>query len=152
MPVEVGNSAKLLRRQQRFITARKNIVSQCDTANEVLSHRQFCRAYLETPLDVLAAVMALVDEGNPIGAEDEALRRLSYPRLRDQAVSIFGIFEQCKGEYCALWQVAEHQGMTPYLAEAIARKARTLVWIQGLGRRVRARLEEAPQPREVVRN
>src|SRR5215813_4696915 len=26
------------------MTACKNIVSQCETANEVLSHRQFCRA------------------------------------------------------------------------------------------------------------
>jgi hypothetical protein len=34
-------------------------------------------------------------------ASDDTLRRLSYPRLRDQAVSIFGVFEECKGEYCA---------------------------------------------------
>jgi len=78
-------------------------------------------------------------------ASDAELRRLSYPRLRDQAVSIFGVFEQCKGEYCALWRVAEHQGMTPYLAEEMAKKAHSLVWIQGLGRRVRALLDAAPR-------
>jgi len=85
-------------------------------------------------------------------ASDDTLRRLSWPRLRDQAVSIFGVFEQSKGEYCALWRVAQHQGMMPYLDEQLSQKARTLVWLQGLGRRVRALLEEAPQPREWGRN
>jgi hypothetical protein len=78
-------------------------------------------------------------------ASDDTLRRLSTPRLRDQAVSIFGVFEQCKGEYCALWRVAQHQGMTPYLDEEMAKKAHSLVWIQGLGRRVRALLDAAPR-------
>jgi len=39
-----------------------------------------------------------------------------------------------------------------YFNEQLSQKARTLVWIQGLGRRVRALLEEAPQPREWGRN
>jgi hypothetical protein len=44
--VEVGNTARSYRRHQRFTTARKSMVSQCDTANEVLSQRQFCRAIM----------------------------------------------------------------------------------------------------------
>jgi hypothetical protein len=81
-------------------------------------------------------------------ASDTQLRRLSLPRLRDQAVSIFGVFEQSKGAYLALWHVTQHQGLTPYLEQEIARHARALVWVQGLGRRVRTLLEEAPQPRQ----
>jgi hypothetical protein len=80
------------------------------------------------------------------------LRRLSYPRLRDQAVSIFGVFAQCKGQYMALWHVIEHQGLTPYLDEAISQVARALRRIQGQQRRLRALLKEAPQPRQVWRN
>jgi hypothetical protein len=46
---------------------------------------------------------------------DAELRRLPYPRLRDQAVSVDMVFAEWKGRYLALHTVVEHQGMTPYL-------------------------------------
>jgi hypothetical protein len=83
---------------------------------------------------------------------DEALQRLSYPRLRDQAVSVDMVFAEWKGLYTAFSRVAEHQGMTPYLDEELANTARSLRRIQGQQRRLRALLKEAPQPRQVWRN
>jgi hypothetical protein len=85
-------------------------------------------------------------------AFDATLRRLSYPRLRDQAVSVFGVFEEFKGRYWALWHVAEAQGLTPYLDQEIITTAHALRRIQMQGRRLRALLDAAPQPRQVVRN
>jgi hypothetical protein len=85
-------------------------------------------------------------------ASDERLRRLPSPRLRDQAVSVDAVFAEFKGEYWALWHVAERQGLTPYLDEAISTAARSLRRIQGQQRRLRALLKEAPQPRQVWRN
>ena len=83
---------------------------------------------------------------------DERLRRLSLPHLRDQAVSVDEVFAQYKGQYMALWQVIEHQGMTPYLDEAISQVARSLRRIQTQQRRLRALLDTARQPRQVERN
>jgi hypothetical protein len=83
---------------------------------------------------------------------DARLRRLPLPRLRDQAVSVDEVFAQFKGQYMALWHVIEHQGLTPYLDEAISQVARALRRIQGQQRRLRALLKEAPQPRQVWRN
>ena len=48
-------------------------------------------------------------------ASDAVLRRLSYGRLRDQAVSVDAVFAEFKGEYMALWHTIQSQGMTPYL-------------------------------------
>jgi len=83
---------------------------------------------------------------------DAALRRLSLPRLRDQAVSVDQVFAEYKGQYLALHRVAEHQGMTPYLDEALTWVAHSLRRIQTQQRRLRALLDAAPQPRQVVRN
>ena len=83
---------------------------------------------------------------------DEALRRLSYPRLRDQAVSVDEVFAQFKGQYMALYHVIEHQGLTPYLDDALSQVARSLRTIQVQQRRLRALLDAARQPRQVERN
>jgi hypothetical protein len=85
-------------------------------------------------------------------ASDAELRRLSLPRLRDQAVSVDMVFEHFKGQYMALWRIAEHQGLTPYLDEQFTTATRSLRRIQGQQRRLRALLKEAPQPRQVWRN
>jgi hypothetical protein len=85
-------------------------------------------------------------------AADDDLRRLSLPRLRDQAVSVDQVFAEWKGRYLALWQVAEHQGLTPYLDEQLTITAHALKRIQTQQRRLRARLAAAPQPRQVERN
>ena len=79
---------------------------------------------------------------------DADLRRLSLPRLRDQAVSVDAVFAEWKGRYLALWYVAERQGLTPALDEEITRTAHTLRRIQVQQRRLRALLLEAPQPRQ----
>jgi hypothetical protein len=83
---------------------------------------------------------------------DEELRRLPYPRLRDQAVSVFGVFEYFRGYYMALHYAIEHQGLTPYMDEHIVTTARALRRIQVQPRRVRVLLDAAPQPRRVERN
>jgi hypothetical protein len=83
---------------------------------------------------------------------DARLRRLPYPRLRDQAVSVDEVFAYFKGRYCALWDVAQAQGMTPYLDEEITHVAQALRRIQVQQRRLPALLQEAPQPRQVARN
>ena len=85
-------------------------------------------------------------------ASDATLRRLSLPRLRDQAVSVDMVFEQWKGRYLALWHVIEHQGLTPYLDAELSQVARSLRRLQTQQRRLRALLEEARQPRQVERN
>ena len=85
-------------------------------------------------------------------ASDAQLRRLSYPRLRDQAVSVDMVFEQWKGRYLACWAVAEQAGLTPYLDDQISQHARALCRMQAAQRRLRALLEEAPQPRQGGRN
>src|SRR4029450_1988271 len=79
-------------------------------------------------------------------ASDERLRRLPYPRLRDQAVSVDEVFEHFKGQEMALWRIAEPQGLTPYLDEQLTTATRSLRRIQGQQRRLRALLKEAPQP------
>lgn len=83
---------------------------------------------------------------------DAALGRLAIGRLRDQAVSVDQVFAECKGEYLALIHMAQHQGMTPWLDEHIARVARSLRRLQVQQRRLRALLDQAPQPRQVARN
>ena len=83
---------------------------------------------------------------------DADLRRLSLPRLRDQAVSVDRVFAEWKGRYLALWHVIEHQGMTPSLDAELSQVARSLRRIQTQQRRLRALLEEARQPRQVERN
>ena len=83
---------------------------------------------------------------------DAALRRLPYPRLRDQAVSVDMAFEYFKGHYMALHSVIEHQGMTPYLDEELSKAARSLRRIQVQQRRLQALLQEAPQPRHITGN
>jgi hypothetical protein len=83
---------------------------------------------------------------------DEALRRLSLPRLRDQAVSVDLVFAEWKGRYTALWRVIEQQGMTPYLDAELSKAARALRRIQTQQRRLRALLQAASQPRQVERN
>jgi len=83
---------------------------------------------------------------------DERLRRLPLPRLRDQAVSVDEVFAEWKGRYIALWHVIEHQGLTPYLDAEVTRVARSLRLIQTQQRRLRAFLDEAPQPRQPGRN
>ena len=85
-------------------------------------------------------------------ASDAQVRRLSLPRLRDQAVAVDAVFAEWKGRYWALWHVAVHQGLTPYLEEEISNTARSLRAIQTQQRRLRALLKEAPQPRQVERN
>ena len=80
-------------------------------------------------------------------ASDADLRRLSLPRLRDQAVSVDEVFAQWKGQYMALWHVIEHQGLTPYLDDEISKVARSLRRIQTQQRRLRTLLQQAPQPR-----
>ena len=79
---------------------------------------------------------------------DAELQRLPSPRLRDQAVSVDRVFEYFKGDYSALWHVAEHQGMTPYLDTEIARAAGALRRIRIQPQRLRALLDAAPQPRD----
>jgi hypothetical protein len=83
---------------------------------------------------------------------DAVLRRLSLPRLRDQAVSVDEVFAQWKGRYLALWHVIEHQGMTVYLDEELSKAAHALRRIQVQQRRLRALLDTARQPRQVERN
>jgi hypothetical protein len=83
---------------------------------------------------------------------DEALRRLPLPRLRDTAVSVDHVFAEVKGAYLATWHIAEALGLTPYLEERIVLVARTLRRIQAQQRRLRALLDQAPQPRQVGRN
>lgn len=83
---------------------------------------------------------------------DAELRRLSLPHLRDQAVAVDQVFAEVKGAYLATWSLMEAQGMTPYLEERIVLAARTLRRIQQQQRRLRALLDEAPQPRVVQRN
>lgn len=80
------------------------------------------------------------------------LRRLPLPRLRDQAVSVEMVFAEWKGRYLALWHVIEHQGMTPYLDAELSQVARSLRRIQEQQWRLRALLQEAPQPHQVERN
>jgi hypothetical protein len=97
----------------------------------------------------------------PFGAEsmdrlaersDDDLRQLSWGRLRDQAVSVFGVFEYLRGQYMALYNSAEHEGMTPYLDAQLTQTAHALRRIQVQQRRLRALLDEAPQPRQEGRN
>ena len=83
---------------------------------------------------------------------DAELRRLSLPRLRDQAVAVDQVFAEVKGAYLATWLVAQSQGMTPYLEERIVLAARTLRFVQAQQWRLRALLKEAPQPRQAGRN
>jgi hypothetical protein len=83
---------------------------------------------------------------------DADLRRLSLPRLRDQAVSVDRVFAEWKGRYVALWHVIERQGLTPALDEELTQTAHALRRIQGQQRRLRALLDAAPQPRQVERN
>ena len=83
---------------------------------------------------------------------DDALQRLPYPRLRDQAVSVDAVFAELKGEYLALWHVIQHEGLTPYLDAELARRAHALRRIQTQQRRLRALLDAAPQPRQGGRN
>ena len=85
-------------------------------------------------------------------ASDAVLRRLSYGRLRDQAVSVDEVFAQCKGRYMALWNVIEHQGLTPYLDAELSQVAQSLRNIQVQQRRLRALLDAVRQPRQVERN
>jgi hypothetical protein len=85
-------------------------------------------------------------------ATEEELRRLPLPRLRDQAVSVDQAFAEWKGQYVALIHVVEHQGMTPSLDAQLSRVAYSLRRIQVQQRRLRALLDAAPQPRQVVRN
>jgi len=80
-------------------------------------------------------------------ASDAALERLSLPRLRDQAVAVDVVFAEWKGRYLALQAVCAHQGATPYLDAEMARVKGSLLRIQGQQRRLRARLDAAPQPR-----
>lgn len=85
-------------------------------------------------------------------ASDEDLARLSLPRLRDQAVSVDAVFAEWKGRYLALSAVVKAQGMTAYLDTEISRVARSLRRMQVQQRRLRARLDAAPQPRQGARN
>lgn len=83
---------------------------------------------------------------------DDQLRRLSWGRLRDQAVSVDAVFAELKGEYLALWHTIQHEGLTPYLDAELARRAHALRRIQTQQRRLRALLDAAPQPRQGGRN
>jgi hypothetical protein len=83
---------------------------------------------------------------------DTELRRLSLPRLRDQAVSIDQVFAEWKGRYLALIAVVEAQGMTPALDEQITQVAYSLRRIQAQQRRLRPLLKAAPQPPQAGRN
>ena len=85
-------------------------------------------------------------------ASDATLRRLSLPRLRDQAVSVDMVFAEWKGRYLALWEAQEAQGLTPYLDEQLTQVAHALRRLQVQQRRLRALLDQAPQPRQWWRN
>ena len=76
---------------------------------------------------------------------DARLRRLSLPRLRDQAVSVDMVFAQWKGRYLALWHVIEHEGLTPYLDEELSKVAHGLRHIQTQQWRLRALLQAQNQ-------
>jgi hypothetical protein len=79
-------------------------------------------------------------------ASDADLRGLPWPRLRDQAVAVDAVFAEYKGQYLAFRAVRNAQGLTPYLAEQLARTEATLRRIQVQQRRVRAILDAIPQP------
>ena len=66
---------------------------------------------------------------------DAQLRRLSLPRLRDQAVAVDMVFAECKGRYLALWHTTQHQGLTPYLDAELSKVAQALCRIQVQQRR-----------------
>jgi hypothetical protein len=82
---------------------------------------------------------------------DAQLRRLGWPRLRDQAVAVDEVFAEYKGRYLALSAVVDCC-VGPKALDELARLEKTLVWIKGLQRRLRTLLCEAPQPRQVQRN
>jgi hypothetical protein len=67
---------------------------------------------------------------------DEELRGWTWPELRDQAVSVDTVFEHWKGRFCALWHLAEHEGMTPSVDAEITQAALALRRIQGQRRRI----------------
>jgi hypothetical protein len=81
---------------------------------------------------------------------DARLRRLPIGRLRDQAVSVDAVFAEWKGRYIALDAYGQAQGMTPYLAEQLARLEQSLRRIQVQQRRVRAILAAYRQPRSTM--
>jgi len=85
-------------------------------------------------------------------ASDAELRRLPWPRLRDQAVSVETVFEHWKGRYLELIDLVRVQGLTPHLDERISQAAQALRRIQGQQQRLRSLLDAAPQPRRVERN
>ena len=91
---------------------------------------------------------------NPMGwleaASDDDLRRLSWGRLRDQAVAVLEVVSEYKGRYLALYHCAEADGLTPYLSEQLELTEGALRRLQGHARRVRALLDAAPQPRHGV--
>jgi len=83
---EVGNRAKAARKRQRHIIPRNAIASQSDMANEVLSHRQFCRAAIndfrilitqacqESPITLLGFIPEYFGERTPQGNVKKYIR------------------------------------------------------------------------------
>ena len=78
------------------------------------------------------------------------LRTWAWPRLRDQAVAVLEVLERTKGRYEGLAWAIEHGACTDAHAQELERTRQVCLWLVGLGRRVRAILDEAPQPRSHV--
>jgi hypothetical protein len=93
---------------------------------------------------------------NPMGwleaASDDDLRRLSWGRLRDQAVAVLEVVSEYKGRYLALYHCAEADGLTPYLSEQLTITEAALRRLTAHARRVRALLDASPQPRQATAN
>src|SRR5262245_39117965 len=63
-------------------------------------------------------------------ASDTDVSKLTWGELHEQAIALDGMFLEWKGFYRAMAAVAKHQGMTPYVAEELARSEAVLRRIQ----------------------
>jgi len=78
---------------------------------------------------------------------DVALRKWSWPRLRDQAVAVDEVFAEYKGRYLALREARRLLGDVPALVEQQFRTVQSLRNIQVQQQRLRQLLDACPQPR-----
>ena len=85
-------------------------------------------------------------------ASEADLRRLTYGRLRDQAVALDEVFARYGGSYGALYRCARADGLTPYLSEHLEGDERTLRRLLVQKQRLRPILVGYGQPRRLGYN
>jgi hypothetical protein len=85
-------------------------------------------------------------------ASEADLRRLTYGRLRDQAVALDEVVARYSGSYGALYRCARADGLTPYLSEHLEGDERTLRRLLVQKQRLRPILVGYGQPRRLGYN